>query len=79
MLRDLAAGAVLVIAEGRESGTVGLFDAAGEVHKDLVEAILRAVGHETVIFEAPTARAAGVAAAATSAPMSISATSGPRT
>ena len=53
MLRDLAAGAVLVIAEGRESGTVGLFDAAGEVHKDLVEAILRAVGHETVIFEAP--------------------------
>jgi phosphosulfolactate synthase len=53
MLRDLAAGAVLVIAEGRESGTVGLFDAAGEVHKDLVEAILRAGGHETVIFEAP--------------------------
>ena len=53
MLRDLAAGAVLVIAEGRESGTVGLFDETGAVHKDLVEAILRAVGHETVIFEAP--------------------------
>jgi phosphosulfolactate synthase len=53
MLRDLAAGAVLVIAEGRESGTVGLFDETGEVHKDLVEAILRAVGRETVIFEAP--------------------------
>jgi phosphosulfolactate synthase len=53
MLRDLAAGAVLVIAEGRESGTVGLFDETGEVHKDLVEAILRAAGHETVIFEAP--------------------------
>ena len=27
MLGDLAAGAALVIAEGRESGTVGLFDA----------------------------------------------------
>ena len=53
MLRDLAAGAVLVIAEGRESGTVGLFDETGAVHKDLVEAILGAVGRETVIFEAP--------------------------
>jgi phosphosulfolactate synthase len=53
MLSDLAAGAVLVIAEGRESGTVGLFDATGAVHADLVESILRAVGHETVIFEAP--------------------------
>jgi phosphosulfolactate synthase len=53
MLRDLAAGAVLVIAEGRESGTVGLFDSTGAVHGDLVESILRAVGHETVIFEAP--------------------------
>jgi phosphosulfolactate synthase len=53
MLGDLAAGAALVIAEGRESGTVGLFDASGAVHTDLVEAILHAVGHATVIFEAP--------------------------
>jgi phosphosulfolactate synthase len=53
MLGDLASGAALVIAEGRESGTVGLFDAHGEVHADLVRAILNAVGHETVIFEAP--------------------------
>ena len=53
MLSDLAAGAAMVIAEGRESGTVGLFDAAGEVHGELVDAILRAVGQETVIFEAP--------------------------
>jgi phosphosulfolactate synthase len=42
-----------VIAEGRESGTVGLFDASGEVHGELVDGILHAVGHETVIFEAP--------------------------
>ena len=53
MLRDLAAGAALVIAEGRESGTVGLFDSTGAVHAELVEAILNAVGRETVIFEAP--------------------------
>lgn len=53
MLSDLASGASMVIAEGRESGTVGLFDADGEVHGELVDAILRAVGQETVIFEAP--------------------------
>jgi phosphosulfolactate synthase len=53
MLGDLAAGSVLVIAEGRESGTVGLFDRSGAVHAELVEAILHAVGPETVIFEAP--------------------------
>src|SRR5262249_10190246 len=53
VVADLAAGAALVIAEGRESGTVGLFDATGAVHRDLVDEILRAVGQETVIFEAP--------------------------
>ena len=53
MLGDLAAGAALVIAEGRESGTVGLFDETGAVHAELVEALLHAVGQETVIFEAP--------------------------
>ena len=53
MLGDLAAGAVWVIGEGRESGTVGLFDDHGDVHADLVDAIVRALGLETVIFEAP--------------------------
>jgi phosphosulfolactate synthase len=53
MLSDLASGAALVIAEGRESGTVGLFDSTGAVHGELVEQILHAVGRETVIFEAP--------------------------
>ena len=53
MLGDVAAGAVWVIGEGRESGTVGLFDANGAVHADLVDAIVRALGPATVIFEAP--------------------------
>ena len=53
MLGDLAAGAVWVIGEGRESGTVGLFDDHGSVHADLVDAIVRALGLESVIFEAP--------------------------
>lgn len=53
MAVDLEAGSSLVIAEGRESGTVGLFGSAGEVHSELVEAIAAAVPAETVIFEAP--------------------------
>ena len=53
MLGDLAAGAALVIAEGRESGNVGLYEPSGAVHAELVEAILHAVGREVVIFEAP--------------------------
>ena len=53
MLSDLASGAALVIAEGRETGTVGLFDRTGAVHGELVERILHAVGQEAVIFEAP--------------------------
>ena len=53
MLGDLAAGASWVIAEGRESGTVGLFDPSGAVRGELVDAILHALGTETVIFEAP--------------------------
>ena len=53
MLSDLAAGAAYVIAEGRESGTAGLFDPSGEVRTELVEEIVRAVGPSVVIFEAP--------------------------
>lgn len=50
---DVEAGASLVIAEGRESGTVGLYSPQGEVRTGLVEAILGAVPSEKIIFEAP--------------------------
>jgi phosphosulfolactate synthase len=50
---DLEAGASLVIAEGRESGTVGVYGPDGRVRDRLVDAILRAVPAERVIFEAP--------------------------
>lgn len=53
MLGDLEAGADWVIAEGRESGTVGLFHADGEVRVDLVEELIAAVAPERLIFEAP--------------------------
>lgn len=50
---DLDAGASLVVTEGRQSGTVGTFDAAGRVRADVVEAVVAAVGVERVVFEAP--------------------------
>jgi phosphosulfolactate synthase len=53
MARDLDAGASLVIAEGRESGTVGLYHADQGIREDLVSAILDAIPAEKVIFEAP--------------------------
>jgi phosphosulfolactate synthase len=52
-LSDLDAGATLVVTEGRQSGTVGTFDAAGRVRLDVVEAMVGAVGVERVVFEAP--------------------------
>ena len=54
-LADLDAGASLVVTEGRQSGTVGTFDAAGRVRPDVVEAVAAAVGVERVVFEAPQA------------------------
>jgi phosphosulfolactate synthase len=53
MDRDLDAGASWVIAEGRESGTVGIYDADHGVRQDLVEVILASVPPDRVIFEAP--------------------------
>ncbi|MBV9919799.1 MAG: phosphosulfolactate synthase [Pseudonocardia sp.] len=52
---DLDAGAMLVVTEGRQSGTVGTFDQHGRVRADVVEAVAGAVGVERVIFEAPQA------------------------
>jgi phosphosulfolactate synthase len=54
-LSDLDAGASLVVTEGRQSGTVGTFDASGRVRPDVVEAVVAAVGADRVIFEAPRA------------------------
>ena len=51
--RDLDAGATWSITEGRESGTVGLYEPDGTVRWDVVESIANSVGIEQVIFEAP--------------------------
>ncbi len=42
-----------MVAEGRESGTVGLYEPDGRVRGALVDAIVDRVGGERVIFEAP--------------------------
>ena len=53
MAGDLEAGATWVVTEGRESGTVGLFEADGAVREALVETVVERVGLPRVIFEAP--------------------------
>jgi phosphosulfolactate synthase len=53
MEADLAAGARWVIAEGRESGTVGLYHRDGSVREDLVELLAARLPLDRVIFEAP--------------------------
>lgn len=53
MSADLAAGASLAVAEGRESGTVGLFESDGRVRDAVVEAIVAALPVDRIVFEAP--------------------------
>jgi phosphosulfolactate synthase len=50
---DLTAGARWVIAEGRESGTVGIYRSDGSVREDVVVAALAGGGADRVLFEAP--------------------------
>jgi phosphosulfolactate synthase len=50
---DIEAGARWVVLEGRESGTVGLYNGDGTVREDIVAAIEHAAGIDNVIFEAP--------------------------
>ena len=50
---DLANGAAFIVAEGRESGTVGVYDHEGEPRLDVVNAVIAAAGIERALFEAP--------------------------
>jgi phosphosulfolactate synthase len=50
---DREAGAALVVAEGRESGTVGIYERDGGVRTGVVDALVAAVGVSRVLFEAP--------------------------
>ncbi len=50
---ELAAGAWKVIAEARESGSVGIFRHDGEVRMGLIDEIVHAISPEQLLFEAP--------------------------
>ncbi len=50
---ELEAGAWKVIAEARESGSVGIFRHDGEVRMGLIDEIVHAIPHERILFEAP--------------------------
>ena len=53
MNKELEAGSWKVIAESRESGTVGIYRSSGHAHTSLVEKITSKVKQENIIWEAP--------------------------
>ena len=50
---EMDAGTWKIIIEGRETGTVGVFDAEGDVQSQEVDQIVDAIGLQNLIFEAP--------------------------
>lgn len=53
MKEELEAGSWKVIAEARESGTVGIFRNSGEVRSGLIEEILTQIPQDRILWEAP--------------------------
>ena len=53
MDQELEAGAWKVIAEGRESGTAGIFRPDGEVREGLIDEIVHGIEPGSILFDAP--------------------------
>jgi phosphosulfolactate synthase len=53
MQAELDAGATYIVAEARETGTVGLYRDSGEVREGLVQEILTRIPAEKILWEAP--------------------------
>lgn len=53
MKEELEAGAWKVIAEARESGTIGIYNSDGSANVELVDDILENVNGDNVLWEAP--------------------------
>jgi phosphosulfolactate synthase len=53
MNTELDAGSWQVIAEAREGGNVGIYNASGGVHTDLIGQILKNVPNDSILWEAP--------------------------
>jgi phosphosulfolactate synthase len=52
-MKELAAGSSVVIAEARESGTVGIYDHCGKANTELIESLTAAAGARHIMWEAP--------------------------
>jgi phosphosulfolactate synthase len=53
MKKELKAGAWKVIAEARESGTIGIYNSDGSANRELIDAIMKEISVEDVLWEAP--------------------------
>lgn len=53
MQKELDAGSWKVIAEARESGTVGIFRGSGEIRSGLIDEILTKISADDILWEAP--------------------------
>ena len=53
MKSELEAGSLKVIAEARESGTIGIYNEDGSVNSEIIDAISKHVGFDNIIWEAP--------------------------
>jgi phosphosulfolactate synthase len=53
MRDELAAGAWKVIAEGRETGSAGIFRPDGEVREGLINEIVHDIDPARILFDAP--------------------------
>jgi phosphosulfolactate synthase len=50
---EIEAGSRIVIAEARESGTVGIYDQDGKANTGLIHSLTEAAGAERIMWEAP--------------------------
>lgn len=53
MKAELEAGAWKVIAEARESGTIGIYNSDGSANRDLIDDIMKEISVNDVLWEAP--------------------------
>ncbi|MBN1115873.1 MAG: phosphosulfolactate synthase [Bacteroidales bacterium] len=56
MNAELEAGSYKVIAEARESGTIGIYNSDGSVNESLINTISEKVGNKNIIWEAPNGK-----------------------
>ncbi|MBN2486570.1 MAG: phosphosulfolactate synthase [Bacteroidales bacterium] len=56
MKTELAAGSFKVIAESRESGTIGIYNSDGSVNEELVKTITSSLDPSDIIWEAPNGK-----------------------